>query len=175
MPQNGAMDTAPASSTDPPTRPPTLPAPPELAFLTALWEVWQTLSARGEAELRARHSLDLRSFIALAYLQGGESQPARLACELGVPRYEVSRVLHALESRGAVTRTSARIDARRVTVTVTPQGAALWAAALDTVRAVTGPPLATLGLRAEHLTRDLSALAGATRSLPPLSPQQESE
>ncbi|UQN08112.1 MarR family winged helix-turn-helix transcriptional regulator [Deinococcus sp. QL22] len=168
------MDTTPASSTDLATWPSSLPAPLELTFLTALWEVWQALTARGEAELRARHSLDLRSFIALAYLQSGEGQPARLARELGVPRYEVSRVLHALESRGAVSRISAHTDARRVTVTVTPGGAALYAAALDTVRSVTGPPLATLGLRAEHLTRDLSALAGAARSLPSLSPQQES-
>ncbi|GAA5535019.1 MarR family winged helix-turn-helix transcriptional regulator [Deinococcus aluminii] len=165
---------------------PTLPAA-ELAFLTALWDAWQALTARGEAELRARHDLDLRSFIALAYVQGGADQPAQLARELGVPRYEVSRVLHALEARGAVTRGQAPTDARRVTVTVTPGGAVLWQEALATVRAVTGPALASLGPQAEQLTRDLHVLAQAARSLPappeldqsapPLctSPTQESE
>ncbi|BDP43576.1 hypothetical protein DAETH_35450 (plasmid) [Deinococcus aetherius] len=157
------MDAAPSS-----------PAP-ELAFLTAFWEAWQALTTLGEAELRARHGLDLRAFIVLAYVHGGTDQPAALAHELGVPRYEVSRVLHALEARGAVTRSPARPDARRVTVTVTPQGAALWEAALDTVRAVTGPPLATLGPRVDLLTRDLHDLARAARSLPRPSSPLESE
>ncbi|EYB68088.1 hypothetical protein DEIPH_ctg027orf0021 [Deinococcus phoenicis] len=163
------MTEAPSSPTLPAGQPPAA----ELTFLTALWAAWQALTTRGEAELRARHDLDLRAFIALAYVQGGADQPAQLARELGVPRYEVSRVLHALEARGAVTRTSAQADARRVTVTVTPQGAALWAQALDTVRAVTGPPLAALGPRADALTHGLHALAQLTRSLP--LPEQESE
>lgn len=139
---------------------------PELAFLTALWDAWQALSERGEAELRARHGLDLRSFVALAYVQGGADQPAQLARELGVPRYEVSRVLRGLEARGAVTRQSAQPDARRVTVTLTPQGTALWAAALETVRALTGPLLGTLGPQAPALTPALHALAQAARSRP---------
>ena len=143
---------------------PPLKASPELAFLTALWDAWQALSARGEAELRARHGLDLRSFVALAHVQGGTEQPARLARELGVPRYEVSRVLHALEARGAVRRGAAGPDARRVTVTVTPAGTALWQGALETVRALTAPPLAALGPRAGGLTHDLHALAQAVRS-----------
>ncbi|WP_345465105.1 MarR family winged helix-turn-helix transcriptional regulator [Deinococcus carri] len=158
-------------------------ATPEVAFLTALWDAWQALTSRGEAELRARHDLDLRSLIALAYVQGGADQPAQLARELGVPRYEVSRVLHALETRGAVTRDQTQADARRVTVRVTPQGAALWEEALGTVRAVTGPALAALGPRAASLTHDLHLLAQFTRSQPtatssfatPSSPAQESE
>lgn len=161
------MDAVPSS--------PSSPAAPELAFLTAFWEAWQALTTLGEAELRARHELDLRSFIALAYVQGGTDQPAQLARELGVPRYEVSRVLHALEARGAVTRRQTQPDARRVTVTVTPGGAALWESALETVREVTGPPLATLGPRAHALTHDLRALAHAARPLPRPSPRQETE
>ncbi len=144
-----------------------------MAFLTALWEAWQALTRLGEAELRARHDLDLRAFVALAYVQGGTAQPAALARELGVPRYEVSRVLRALEARGAVTRGPAQADARRVTVTVTPRGADLWNAALETVRGVTGPPLATLGPRAQVLTDDLRALAHAAHCLPHPSPPQE--
>lgn len=140
---------------------------PELAFLTALWDAWQALSAQVEAELRARHGLDLRAFVALAYVQGGAEQPARLARELGVPRYEVSRVLHALETRGAVWRGQTGPDARRVTVTVTPAGRALWEDALETVRALTAPPLAALGPRAGGLTDDLHILARAVRSAHP--------
>lgn len=156
---------------------PVLPPPaasPELAFLTALWDAWQALSERGEAELRARHGLDLRSFITLAYVQGGADHPAQLARELGVPRYEVSRVLRGLEARGAVTRAAAQPDARRVTVTLTPQGAVLWTAALDTVRAVTGPPLSALGPQAPALTPALHALAQAARSRPLAPTSQES-
>lgn len=141
---------------------------PELAFLTALWDVWQALSERGEAELRGRHGLDLRSFIALAYVQGGTTQPAALARELGVPRYEVSRVLAALEAGGAVTRGHHGPDARRVTVRVTPAGRALWEAALETVRGVTGPALAVLPPAARAgLPPSLAAVAQAARSLAP--------
>lgn len=141
---------------------------PELAFLTALWDVWQALSERGEAELRGRHGLDLRSFIALAYVQGGTTQPAALARELGVPRYEVSRVLAALEAQGAVTRGHHDPDARRVTVRVTPAGRVLWEGALETVRGVTGPALAALPPEAHAaLPRHLTAVAQAARSLPP--------
>lgn len=141
---------------------------PELAFLTALWDVWQALSERGEAELRGRHGLDLRSFIALAYVQGGTTQPAALARELGVPRYEVSRVLAALEAQGAVTRGHGGPDARRVTVRVTPAGRVLWEGALETVREVTGPALAALPPAARAgLPRSLAAVAQAARSPTP--------
>lgn len=149
------------------------PATSELAFLTALWDAWQALTTRGEAELRARHGLDLRSFIALAYVQASAAQPAQLARDLGVPRYEVSRVLRELETRGAVARQQTQADARRVSVTVTPPGRELWEAALETVHAVTGPPLAALGPRADALTRDLNALARAVHSSPS-TPSQES-
>lgn len=139
-------------------------ATPEVTFLMALWDAWQALTTRGEAELRARHGLDLRGFIALAYVQGGTSQPAALARELGVPRYEISRVLSGLEARGAVLRAPGGPDARRVTVTATPAGQALWLAALGTVRGVTRPPLASLDPAAlTALTHTLSALAHAAR------------
>ncbi|MDL2343057.1 MarR family winged helix-turn-helix transcriptional regulator [Deinococcus sp. MIMF12] len=146
---------------------------PELAFLTALWDVWQALTQRGEAELRGRHGLDLRSFVALAYVQGGTAQPAALARELGVPRYEVSRVLAALEGQGAVTRGHHDPDARRVTVAVTPAGRALWEEALETVREVTGPALAALppGARSA-LPPSLAAVAQAARFPLPSTPQE---
>lgn len=138
--------------------------PPELAFLTALWDVWQALRERGEAELRGQHGLDLRSFIALAYVQGGTTQPAALARELGVPRYEVSRVLAVLEARGAVIREHGGPDARRVTVRVTLAGRQLWGGALETVRGVTGPALAALSPAARAaLPRHLAAVAQAAR------------
>lgn len=151
-------------------------APPsELAFLTALWEVWQELTVRGEAHLRARHDLDLRSYIALASIEAGVAGPAELARETGMPRYEVSRILRGLEARGAVTRSAQSSaqspgalpsDGRRVSVTVTPAGSALCAGALDTIRALAGPPLSALGPDAGPLTRDLGRLARAVRVLP---------
>ncbi|MFK7600659.1 MarR family winged helix-turn-helix transcriptional regulator [Deinococcus sp. SM5_A1] len=116
---------------------------PELHFLTALWDTWQALTTVGEARLR-RHELDLRSFIALSYLQGGPQQPADLARELGVPRYEISRVLAALGALEAVTRERGGTDGRGVIVRITPAGRERWAAALQSVRALTGPPLAHL-------------------------------
>lgn len=67
------------------TNPEALP----MAFMQAFWEVWQTLGARVDAALTARHGLDLRAFITLAYVQGKESgtdQPAALARATGVPR-----------------------------------------------------------------------------------------
>ncbi len=117
---------------------------PELRFLTALWDTWQALTTVGEARLRTRHGLDLRSFIALSYLQSGPQQPADLARELGVPRYEISRVLAALGALEAVTRERGGTDGRGVIVRITPAGRERWAAALQTVRALTGPPLAHL-------------------------------
>lgn len=144
---------------------PALPGP-ELAFLVAFWGAWQALAARGEAAVRARHGLDLRSLIALAYVQAAPSGPARLARELGVPGYEVSRVLTALEARGAVTRAQAGPDGRRVTVTVTPAGRELWAGALATVQAVTGPPLAALGPELPRLTLALDTIAHTARQEP---------
>lgn len=151
-------------------------AAPELTFLMALWAAWQALTTRGEAELRGRHGLDLRGFIALAYVQGGTDQPAALARELNLPRYEISRVLSGLEARGAVLRAPGSPDARRVTVTATPAGQLLWQAALGTVRDVTGPPLAALDpADLAALTRILAALAQAARPGPSSSafPAQE--
>lgn len=118
---------------------------PELHFLTALWDIWQALTTVGEARLRTRHGLDLRSFIALSYLQSGPQHPADLARELGVPRYEISRVLSALDALEAVTRERGGTDGRGVIVRISPAGRERWAAALQTVRALTGPPLAHLG------------------------------
>lgn len=165
-----------------PASPPSEP-PSELAFLTALWEVWQELTVRGEAQLRARHDLDLRSYIALAHIEAGVAGPAELARETGMPRYEVSRILRGLEARGAVTRAAQSPalspgapppDGRRVSVKVTPAGSALSAGALDTIRALAGPPLAALGPDAGPLTRNLGALARAVRALPLRSDPQES-
>ncbi|GGL66457.1 transcriptional regulator [Deinococcus aerolatus] len=141
---------------------------PELRFLTALWNTWQALTTVGEARLRARHGLDLRGFIALSYLQGGAQQPADLARELGVPRYEVSRVLSALDGLGAVTRERGAPlsggDGRGVIVRITPAGRERWTAALQTVCTLTGPPLAHLDTGAQlALIQTLQGVAQAAR------------
>ncbi|GGM03382.1 MarR family transcriptional regulator [Deinococcus aerophilus] len=137
---------------------------PEVQFLTALWDTWQALVAAGAAQLEARHALDLRGFIALSYLQTGPQQPAELARHLGIARYEVSRTLAALDGLGAVTRERGGTDARGVTVRITPAGRDRWAAALQTVRAVTGPSLAGLSpASASQLTQSLQTVAHAAR------------
>lgn len=156
-------------------QPPSLPPDaaelnsPELQFLTALWDTWQALTTVGEARLRAQHGLDLRGFIALSYLQSGPQQPADLACELGLPRYEISRVLAALDALGAVTRERGTItqngaDGRGVIVRITPAGRERCGAALLTVRALTGPPLAPLGNQQQlTLIQTLRGVAQAAR------------
>lgn len=141
---------------------------PELHFLTALWDTWQALSSVGEARLRALHGLDLRGFIALSYLQGGPQHPADLARELGVPRYEVSRVLAALDTLGAVTRARGGADGRGVIVRITPAGRERWVAALHTTQALTGPPLAHLSPEQQGaLIQTLQGVAHAARQQTP--------
>ena len=140
----------------------------ELQFLTAMWDIWQALTTVGEARLRAQHGLDLRGFIALSYLQERPQQPADLARELGVPRYEISRVLAALDAQGAVTRErgtgSPGGDGRGVIVHITPLGCERWAAALQTIRTLTGPPLAHLGpARQLSLIQTLQGVAHVAR------------
>lgn len=136
-----------------------------MAFMQAFWEVWQTLAARVEAALGTRHGLDLRAFITLAYVQGeepGADQPAALARLTGVPRYEMSRILSRLETGGAVTRQNTHSDARRVTVSATPEGRVLYAEAEQTVLEVVAPLLRQLGEPATAgLTGTLRQLARA--------------
>lgn len=134
--------------------------------MTALWNVWQVLSERGDQVLRARHDLGLRAFITLSHVQAAPTSPAPLALALGLPRYEVSRVLGDLETRGAVVRTAGQGGAGRVVVTATPQGRALWCSALDTLADVTAPALGPLGPDREHLTSLLIRVAQAAQGDP---------
>lgn len=137
-----------------------------LRFLSAYWTAWQTLAARAETELVARHGLDLRAFIALSYIQGAPLSPGDLAARLGVPRYEVSRVLERLSALGAITREGRPGNARFRVLDATPAGRERWAAALATVRDVAGPPLLALGdAELDRLTRALERLA-----VPPETP-----
>ncbi len=147
-------------------------APPDLSvqplrFLNAYWQVWQALAARAEGQLSQAHGLDLRAFMALAYIQGGLSSPGDLAVQLGLPRYVVTRTLDTLSHLQAVERAALPGDARRQHLSVTPSGQALWTAALQTVMAVCQGPLAPLGPRLESLTaalEDLARNAGHTPS-----------
>ncbi|MBB5377535.1 DNA-binding MarR family transcriptional regulator [Deinococcus metalli] len=136
-----------------------------LRFLTAYWGVWQGLSGRANDRLGA-HGLDLRSFIALSYVQGQPTSPGELARVLDVPKYEVTRILDRLTALGAITRDSDPANARSRRLDVTPSGRALWHAAVQTVTAVVGPALATLGPRVDPLTADLEHLAALTEDTP---------
>jgi DNA-binding MarR family transcriptional regulator len=131
--------------------------------MTGLWTVWQTLSERGEQALREQHGLGLRAFIALSHIQAAPTYPAPLALALGVPRYEISRVLGELEARGAVIRIAQADRAGRVVVSATPLGRTLWQAALITLEGVTAPALAALGPEREHLTSLLGRVAQAAQ------------
>lgn len=130
-----------------------------LRFLGAYWNVWQVLAARTDARLAQEHGLDLRSFIALSYIQGEALSPGRLADVMGVPRYEVTRTLDRLTALNAITRTSDTRNARYQQLGATPQGRTLWASALATVHKVAGPPLLALGSRLGTLTESLEQLA----------------
>lgn len=144
---------------------------PEVQFLMGCWEVWHALAGPGDAALHAAHGLGLREFIALSHVQAGPTTPAELARVLGLPRYEVSRLLARLEAVGAVTRTRTPADARQVQVGVTPSGRALWAAALRSVQRFVQPALAPLGPDLPALGASLRATAerARQRSLPSLS------
>jgi DNA-binding MarR family transcriptional regulator len=145
-----------------------LPAPPAsqpLRFLNAYWRLWQALAARAEGQLSQQHGLDLRAFMALAYLQGGVSSPGELATQLGLPRYVVTRTLDALSRLEAVQRVTDGHDARRQQVNVTPAGRALWEAALQTTVSVCEGPLSALGPRLDALTALLEELGGAASGL----------
>lgn len=151
--------------------PPSLHSP-ELQFLVGCWEVWHALAGPGDQALRRAHGLSLREFIALSHLQAQPTTPARLAQQLGLPRYEVSRLLAQLETLGAVTRNRAERsraggDARQVQVGVTPAGHALWSAALEHVQALVRPALAGLGPALPDLGAALLAAAQAARRAPP--------
>lgn len=138
-----------------------------MQFLVGCWEVWHALAGPGDQELRRAHGLGLREFIALSHLQAQPTTPARLARQLGLPRYEVSRLLAQLETLGAVTRSRASGDARQVQVSVTPAGHALWNAALEHVQALVRPALAGLGPALPGLGAALLAAAEAARRTPP--------
>lgn len=119
-------------------------ASPALELLTEMWLLWHTLAAKGEAQLQAQHGLELRQFISLGYLQASPVQPAELAQILGLPRYEISRLLAKLEERQLLTRSSTKGDGRKVDLLITEQGRALWQAALTTVEDLIDPLLARL-------------------------------
>ncbi|MBZ9753365.1 MarR family winged helix-turn-helix transcriptional regulator [Deinococcus sp. HMF7604] len=131
-----------------------------LRFLAAYWAVWQHLSGHLQTALEQGHGLDVRSFIALSYVQAAPLTPAELASHLRVPRYEVTRVLRHLESRKAIDRHPAPHDARSHRLCATPAGRTLWQAALHTVETVTTPALHALSpTPLDILTASLETLA----------------
>lgn len=134
-----------------------------LRFLNAYWTLWQVLSERINAELVRQHDLDLRSFIALSYLQGGLTSPSDLSRQMVIPKYEVTRTLSRLSRLSAIDRRSDPSNARRQHLSVTAAGQGLWASALTTVQAVTQPPLDTLGPPLHDLTLHLEQLAAAAQ------------
>lgn len=140
---------------------------PEVQFLMGCWEIWHALSGPGDQALRQSHGLSLREFIALSHVQAQPTTPAGLARQLGLPRYEVSRLLAQLEALGTVTRARTRGDARQVQVSVTPAGRESWEAALEEVRALVRPVLGRLGPALPELGAALLAAAEAAWQFPP--------
>ncbi|MFC3831826.1 MULTISPECIES: MarR family winged helix-turn-helix transcriptional regulator [Deinococcus] len=140
-----------------------------LRFLTAYWGVWQSMSGRANADLAA-HGLDLRSFIALSYVQGSPTSPGELARVLDVPRYEMTRILDRLTALGTITRELDPTSARSRRLDVTPAGRAQWEAALQAVTATVDPALTSLGSRLEPLTASLEHLAAFSYPAPQETP-----
>ena len=149
--------------------PPDLGTQP-LRFLNAFWAVWQGLSGHVNGELLIRHGLDLRAFIALSYVQGAPTSPGELARVLGVPRYEMTRILDRLTGLGAITRDSDPLNARSRRLEVTPSGQTLWDAAVQTVNTLVCPSLRALGAELHPLTVGLERLASLTELSVPTAP-----
>lgn len=132
-----------------------------IQLLAAIWNLWQSLAADGTARLRGECGLNLKSFIALSYLEGRAYQPAELADAMQMPRYEVSRLLGELEGKGYVQRLRHPADGRQINIELTPQGVAAWQAGIQTAEAVTEPYLA--GLDAAKRADLILTLAGLAR------------
>lgn len=127
-----------------------------------MWELWHALMPAGEARLSAL-GLSLRGFIALGHLQAGPRQPAELATQLGLPRYEMSRLLRELERGGLLRRERGTAhDGRRVRVQATDAGRERWRQGLGAVEAVTAPRLAALD--PDDLARLTAALRAAAHA-----------
>lgn len=140
-----------------------------LRFLTAYWGVWQALSGRVNAELHGL-GLDLKSFIALSYVQGAPTSPGELSRVLDLPKYEVTRVLDRLSGLGAITRDSDPANARSRRLDVTPEGQRLWHTALHAVSALVSPALSALGPHLEPLTISLETLVCLSAPTPQETP-----
>lgn len=121
------------------------PFPPSILLLEALWLLWQSIAADGETQLHAELGLDLRAFIALSHLQARSFQPAELANALMLRRYETSRLLAQLEEKKLIQRVPGlNADGRRVTVSITPDGRALWQKGIGVASRVTEGHLSNL-------------------------------
>ena len=135
------------------------PSPAAVQFLEAVWLLWQSLASEGERALQREPGLDLRGFMALSYLQARPYQPAQLADQLMLHRYEMSRLLRQLEHQGLITREGIHGDGRRVRVTLTPVGQQAFQTGLLTAEQVTRPYL-------EHLTpHQVQTLTGSLGKL----------
>lgn len=132
---------------------------PSIQLLTALWNLWQSLAADGSARLREECGLELKEFIAVSYLQACPLHPAKLAQEMQMPRYEVSRLLGSLEEKGFVQRSRQQKDGRQVLVELTASGLSAWQRGLRAVERVTEPYLSCLtGPEQQQLILKLTAL-----------------
>ncbi len=148
-----------------------IPAPALEAFFLAFWDAWRGVGRTLEGELERELGLDLRAYLTLAVVndQPPEAcQPALLAELLGVPRYEMSRVLASLEKQELIVRKESARDARRVEVSLTPKGQKATQAALAVVHRVTQPVLSPLGVPAiEQMTARLRQVAQLVQAEPP--------
>lgn len=130
-----------------------------LRFLAAYWTAWQGLSGQVQTALAREHGLDLRAFLILSHVQAGPQTPSDLARTLDLPRYEVARALRHLQDAGAVAHAPHPTDARRHALHVTPAGAQLWGAAMQTLQHATQPALTRLGSQLDAVTAGLETLS----------------
>ncbi|MFD8394923.1 MarR family winged helix-turn-helix transcriptional regulator [Streptomyces sp. NPDC059680] len=133
----------------------------DYAFYGLVW-AGTVLTERVDRALTRAHDLPVSWFEVLLWLANSTEPVA--ASVLGnstmLSRSQVSRVLDNLQSRGVVTRTPSRTDARSVEVALTPEGRRLFEEADATRRACLAPVFTDVLDQ-----RDLEALGAVWRKL----------
>jgi DNA-binding MarR family transcriptional regulator len=110
----------------------------------ALWE------DRANVDLGAAHGLGLSEFVALYHLTEAPGRRLRrvdLARRVALTPSGVTRLLAPLERRGIVAREADGHDARATYAVLTPSGEALVRESTETVNAIAGAILGSLGDR----------------------------
>lgn len=128
-------------------------------FLRALWQLNRRLKQGVAPVLAAQHDLDLRRYLVLQAIRGGQSYPKQLAQALDFPPTLLSRYLEQLTRAGLLERALDPDDSRRIRLSLTAAGEAAVAGASHAIRRSTSERLRQLD------PAQLAALLGAIERL----------